>query len=318
MNHPSLGIKLKRWPASSRLHRSALAPRWWPSWVLAIALYLAGRLPYALRLALGSALGVTLRPLMPRRRGIAQANVAFALPELPQRLRSRIVSAQFRELGIAVLETAASWSISDAAIERLVRLRGVENFEEAMREGRGVLVVSGHFLTLNMATQLASRWVPGLGLYRPDKNPVLEYVIHRGRERQGVRMVSREDMRTPLRTLRDGNMVWFSPDQDHGLTQGAFVEFFHRQAATVTTTARLAQRTGAPVVPFVYRRLPGLRGYEAEFLPALNDFPGPDLVRATRRVNEFIEAQAYLAPSQYLWLHRRFKTRPPGEADVYA
>ena len=124
-------------------------------------------------------------------------------------------------------------------------------------------------------------------------------------------------MRETLKALRAGESVWLSPDQDHGLTQGAFVPFFSRPAATVTTTARLARRTGASVVPLLYRRLPGSSGYELQFLPALANFPGSDLEAATRRINQIIERQALLAPTQYLWLHRRFKTRPLGEASLY-
>jgi KDO2-lipid IV(A) lauroyltransferase len=236
---------------------------------------------------------------------------------LGERARSRILREQFREMGIAVLESAATWSISPRSIERISRVRGVHNVEAALARGKGVLIVAGHFIPLDMAMQLASYRVPAHAVYRPHKNPVIDFVTLRGRSRQGARMFSREDMRTPLAALRNNEAVWFSPDQDHGLAQGAFVEFFSRPAATVTTTARLAGRTGASLVPLLYRRLPGLGGYEIEFGAPLGDFPGDDLVQATRRINHFIEQQAYLMPAQYLWLHRRFKTRPPGMGAIY-
>lgn len=302
---------------TARLPRQAWAPRWWPTWLVAAALYALGRLPYPLRVGLGSLLGSGLYRLMHRRRHIARRNLDYCLARLPKRHRERILRAQFRELGIAILETGATWSIETPEMLKLVRARGLENYEAALALGQGVLLVSGHFLPLNMALQLTTHWAKGTGIYRPEKNPVLDYLVHRGRERQGVRLISREDMRTTLRALRGGESVWFSPDQDHGISKGAFVPFFSRSAATVTTTARLAQRTGAVVIPLVYRRLPGFAGYELHFLPPLEGFPEADLALATRRINRFIERQAYLAPTQYLWLHRRFKTRPPGEASIY-
>lgn len=276
-----------------------------------------GRLPCPLRLALGRALGGVLLLVLGRRRRIAQANIALCFPDRDAAWQRGLLRAHFAELGIAVLDTAAAWTLSGERLDRMAHVRGLEHVQAALRAGRGAILVAAHLTSIEMSMQLASRQQPTYSIYRRNKNPVLERVILAGRGRQRAVMFEREDMRTLLHALKSNRVVWFSPDQDHGLAQGAFVEFFGQPAATVTTTARVAARTGAPVLPLLYRRLPGCTGYEVEVLPAFEDFPGDDPVAATRRLNEFIERQVWLAPAQYLWVHRRFKTRPPGLAPVY-
>jgi len=302
---------------SERLPPALLAPRWWPTWALVGLLAAAGRLPWRIRLALGCTLGRALRRLMGRRRHIAHANLAYCFPARGSRWREALVARHFDELGIAVLEAAAAWSGRGEALDARSRLRGLEHVQAALARGRGAMLVAAHLTCIETSMQMLVRRVPGNAIYRRNKNPVLERVILAGRRRHGGRMFDREDMRTLLGALRANEVVWFSPDQDHGLAQGAFVEFFGRPAATVTTTARVAARTGAAVLPVLYRRLPGCRGYEIELLPALDGFPGPDPIAATRRLNRIFEQQVLLAPEQYLWVHRRFKTRPPGAAPVY-
>ena len=281
------------------------------------ALAVAGRLPCPLRVMLGTWLGAVLRQVMGRRRRIAEANLALCLPGVSELRRRQILREHFQELGIAVFDTAAAWTVPGATLDAIVRFRGLEHVRDALARGRGAIFMAAHLTSLEMSMQLVSRYQPAHSIYRKNKNPVLDHVIFEGRSRQGAVMFDREDMRTLLTALRDNKVVWFSPDQDHGLAQGAFVEFFGQPAATVTTTARIAARTGAALLPLLYRRLPGCGGYEFEVLPALEDFPGDDLEAATRRLNRIIEQQTWLAPAQYLWVHRRFKTRPEGLPPVY-
>jgi KDO2-lipid IV(A) lauroyltransferase len=276
-----------------------------------------GRLPCRVRLVLGCALGDALRRVLRRRRRIAEANLALCFGHWSASRRRALLQEHFRELGIGLMDAAAAWTLPGAALDRIVRHRGLEHVARALEGGKGAIFVAAHLTSLEMSMQLASRFQPTYSIYRRNKNPVLDLVIRRGRGRQNAVMFEREDMRTLLTALREQKVVWFSPDQDHGIAQGAFVPFFGQRAATVTTTARIAARTGAAVLPLLYRRLPGCDGYEFEVLPALEHFPGDDLVDATRRLNRIIEQQVHLAPAQYLWVHRRFKTRPAGMAAIY-
>jgi len=254
---------------------------------------------------------------MTRRRCIAAANLDHCFAHHTPSWREELLRRHFVELGIAVFETAAAWNLSSRALDEMTHCRGLEHVETALANGRGAIVMAAHLTSLEMSMQLASRVIPGYAIYRRNKNPVLDRVILAGRSRQGAKLFDRANMRTLLAALRANEVVWFSPDQDHGLAQGAFVEFFGQPAATVTTTARIAARTGAAVVPLLYRRLPGCGGYELQLLPALADFPCDDVVAATRTLNRLIEQQVCLAPEQYLWVHRRFKTRPPGAPSIY-
>jgi len=293
-------------------------PRFWPTWVLLGALRSLAQLPFPWQMKLGRLLGWVLYHGLRRRRLIAARNIELCLPLLSQAARARLLQRHFYSLGQALFESASAWWGPLRRLDLLTRIQGLEHLGAAKAAGRGVIVVSGHFTTIDMCLQIMSRCAPGYAIYRRNKNPLFNEQTLRARSRSGGIMFEREDMRTALKALRDNQSVWFSPDQDHGLAAHAeFVPFFGIQAATVTTTARLAARTGAAVVPLLYRRLPAAGGYELCLLPALEDYPGEDLRGATRRINSIIEAQVLLAPEQYLWVHRRFKTRPPAQPPVY-
>ena len=154
-------------------------------------------------------------------------------------------------------------------------------------------------------------------LYRQHKNPLFEAVMQRARRRRFERAIPRDDTRALLASLRAGTAVWYAPDQNHAGSQSAFVPFFDIPASTLTATARLARLSGAPVVPFFQARLPGSEGYLLVLCPALEDFPGDDPLQAAARINRLIESVVREIPEQYLWVHRRFKTRPPGTPYPY-
>ncbi len=289
-----------------------------PSWALIGVLRSLALLPTKLQQSLGLILGRCMYYAMRRRRKIANRNIELCLPALSKTARARMVRQHFSSLGLAIMESALAWWGPVQRLDQLGRINGLEHLTTAQARGRGVIVVSGHFTTVDLCMQIMSRRVACHAIYRRNKNPILDAQIYQGRIRNGAKLFERENMRTAIKALRDNQIVWFSPDQDHGLAlHGEFVPFFGIPSATVTTTARMAAHTGAAVVPLVYRRLPGDGGYEMCLLPALDEFPGTDLVHATGRINAIIESHILLAPEQYLWVHRRFKTRPPGELPVY-
>ena len=289
-----------------------------PSWALIGVLRSLAILPHQLQRSMGLVLGWWMYFAMRRRQKIADRNIELCLPTLSKTARARMVRQHFSSLGLAIMESALAWWGPVQRLDKIGRINGLEHLTAAQARGHGVIVVSGHFTTVDICMQIMSRRVACHAIYRRNKNPILEAQIYQGRIRNGAKLFERENMRTAIKALRDNQIVWFSPDQDHGLAMhGEFVPFFGIPSATVTTTARMAAHTGAAVVPLVYRRLPGGRGYEMCLLPALDGFPETDLVHATRRINAIIESHILVAPDQYLWVHRRFKTRPPGELPVY-
>jgi KDO2-lipid IV(A) lauroyltransferase len=215
------------------------------------------------------------------------------------------------------VETALSWWGSDRRLKPLAAITGLEHLEAALRQGRGAILLSAHFTTLEIGGRLLALHAPFHVLYRDHRNPVIEALQRHARRRRFEKAIPRGDLRGMLASLKQNRPVWYAPDQDFGRDNSVFVPFFGVPAATLTATSRLARLSGAPVVPFFPRRLPGARGYELTLLPALENFPGVDIEQDARRLTGLVEACIRQQPEQYLWVHRRFKTRPPGEPPVY-
>ena len=209
------------------------------------------------------------------------------------------------------------WYAPKERVMRFVRLEGVEHFEAV--QGRPVLLLAPHFVGLDMGgVRVAIAWRTA-SMYGKQKNPALDAAMRHGRERFGDPvLISRQDgIRPVVRALRDGFAFYYLPDMDFGPRESIFVPFFGVTTATVPALARLAQVSRARVVPVVTRQLPDGEGYAAKFYPAWEDFPTGDIEADTRRMNEFIEARVREMPEQYYWVHKRFKTRPAGEARIY-
>ena len=298
--------------------RSFLAPRYWPLWLGFGVTKLMAALPFRWQLSLGRHIGGWFGRIARRRRQIAATNLTLCFPELSATQRQALLDAHFAALGIGLFETATAWWASDERLCDLVRITGTEHLEQAMARGRGVILLTGHFTTLELGARFMTGLQPFHAMYRPHKNPLYEAIQRRQREaRSRMPPLPHEDLRGLLRAFRKGNAVWYAPDQNHGLRNSVFVPFFGIPACTLTATSRLATLSGAAVVPYFPRRLPDAAGYELVILPALEQFPSGDPVADATRINALLEQHIRQAPEQYLWVHRRFKTRPPGEPGVY-
>jgi KDO2-lipid IV(A) lauroyltransferase len=178
-------------------------------------------------------------------------------------------------------------------------------------------LLSAHLTSMEMGGRLLSMFHPFHPLYRKHKNPVFELVMHRSRSNHTDKAIERGDMRGMMRSLKQNVAIWYAPDQNYGSEQSIFVNFFGQPASTITATSRLAGIYGSPVVPFFQQRLPNNQGYKLTIYPALENFPTEDIAADTQRINNIIEAEIRKMPEQYLWSHRRFKTRPEGMESVY-
>jgi KDO2-lipid IV(A) lauroyltransferase len=287
------------------------------TWVAAGVLWSLTRLPYGAQLRVGRVLGRLLGRLAPQRRHIARTNLALCFPACSESERDRMLDAHLTSLGIALVETALAWWGTSRQLEGLLSIHGLEHLEAALRHGKGAILLSAHFTTLEIGGRLLALHAPFHVLYRSHKNAVIERLQRSARRRHFEKAIARDDLRGMLASLKQNRPVWYAPDQDFGRANSLFVPFFGIPAATLTATSRLARLSGAPVVPFFPRRLPRGRGYELTLLPALQGFPGKDIEQDTRRIMGLIEERVRQQPDQYLWVHRRFKTRPPGQARVY-
>jgi KDO2-lipid IV(A) lauroyltransferase len=294
------------------------AIRWWPAWIGLAALYLLAALPLPLLQCLGGALGWTFGRLASSRRRIVRTNLQLCFPSWNEAEIVAATNAHFRALGTGVFEALEAWLASDEKLRPFIEIQGLENLDVAAAQGRGVLLLTGHFTTLEIGARgicLTGRKFHAM--YRKIDNPLLDFWMRRWRAaRSGLPALPKTDLRGLIRTLRDGRAIWYAPDQTLEAAGAIFVPFFGRPALTLTATARLAQMGRALVVPYFPVRRNGR--YVVTILPALENFPSGDDHLDAKRINGLIEEAIRQCPEQYLWVHRKFKYQPPGAADVYA
>lgn len=294
-----------------------LAPRHWPTWLALGLMRLFTLLPYRLMLKVGDAIGAILYRLLSRRRHIVETNLRLSFSELNEKQREEIARRNFRHTAGALLETPLGWWASKEKLAGLSHIEGLEHMEQALAQGRGVIMMGGHFTSMLICGRLLAMQLPFHILVKPAKNPLYETLIRGYRERDYAGVINTGDLRGMVRTLRRGEIVWYSPDQDLGAGVSVFAPFMGVSTATITATARLAKMSGSPIVPINFERLPDGQGYRMRLLPAFDNFPSGDDIADATRINQFIEAHVRDVPEQYLWAHRRFKSRPEGEPSPY-
>jgi KDO2-lipid IV(A) lauroyltransferase len=294
-----------------------LAPRYWATWVFVGLTRLLAYLPLSFSHTIGRGLGRFFYYLLSSRRQITQTNIALAFPELSAAQQITRVKQVFERMGMMLMETPLVWWGSAARMQQIaVDFEGLEHFEQALQSERGVIMMGGHTFAMELGGRLlASKYRFNI-TYQKMHNTLMDVMVYRSRSQAYQRVLERMDMRNMIRFLKQGEGLWYAPDQDFGARRSVFAPFFGVQTATVTSTSRLAKSTGALVLPLFFFYQPNGH-YLVRFLPALENFPsGNDEVDALQ-INHAIESQVAQYPDQYVWVHRRFKTRPPGEARVY-
>jgi Kdo2-lipid IVA lauroyltransferase/acyltransferase len=284
------------------------------------AVWLVHWLPLGVQAAIGRALGRVLHRVAASRRRIARRNLELCLPELDASARDALVREHFGWMGRSLVEHGLLWYASAARLKRLIHVEG--DIALAQRSARPVMWLAPHFVGLEQAG-IATRLLldrDAVSIYQNQSNAVMNRALLRGRSRFGHALLysRHESARPVVRAIKRGCPFFNLPDMDFGLRDAAFVPFFGVPAATLLAPARMARALGMVVQPVVATILPGGRGYRVRFLPAWDDFPGDmsDLA-ATARINRWIEDEVRRNPAQYLWVHRRFKTRPEGESGLY-
>ncbi|MBI2397211.1 MAG: LpxL/LpxP family Kdo(2)-lipid IV(A) lauroyl/palmitoleoyl acyltransferase [Xanthomonadales bacterium] len=294
--------------------RALLAPQHWPAWFGIGWMALFARLPGAIARPLGRGFGNCLGWVLRGRRRVARRNLELCFPELDRDHREAILRRSLRSLGEGAYEFARAWWGSVASLPYTIE--GLEHLERARAEGRGVLLLSGHFLTLEICGRLLCSHIELAGMYRRHGAPAFEWAVKRGRLRYACAMFAREELRAAVKHVKAGGCLWYAPDQDMRGKDTVFAPFFGVPASTITATFQLARLTRASVIPFFHQR-DGRGGYVLRIGAALTEIAGEDEAAHTARVNALIEQMVRAAPDEYLWIHKRFKSRPAGEPALY-
>lgn len=298
-------------------HPSFYGPRYWPTWLGLGFFHILGLLPISISMAFGRILGDVFFYVAPSRRHIAEVNIAHCFPHLSSTEQRSLVRKVMHSTGKSVIESSIALWGPERQLKHRYTIQGLEHIEAAKAKGQGVLLVGCHFTTLDAAARILAFHVKYDMLYRKDPNPLLAYKLIKAREGFAGNAIVRRDTRQLIKNLRHGNVVWYAPDQDFGPKQSVFAPFFGVQAATIVGTARIAELGRAAVIPFAHYRDEN-NHYHLVIEAPLEGYPTGDDVADATRINHCIETAVAKQPDQYLWVHRRFKTRPEGEPGFYA
>jgi len=275
-------------------------------------------LPQSLLARAGEIFGLLFMGLARERRDVVRINLELCFPELSRRERRRLARAHFRAFGRALAETTIAWWSNAGRVRALATIEGKEHFDAANRAGP-VIVLAPHFVGVEILAIRLSIEENAQSMYSHQKNEVFDrFLVSRRTRFRPIRLASRQDgIKRVVRGLKARLPLFFLPDMDFGPRDAIFVPFFGVLAATVDAVPRLAALTGAAVVPVLIEQKPPGQGYVIRFLPPWQDYPGKNFRADTERMNKFIEDCVKATPEQYYWVHKRFKTRPPGEKRIY-
>jgi Kdo2-lipid IVA lauroyltransferase/acyltransferase len=283
-----------------------------------VLLWLFHWLPLDAQAAIGNGLGRLAAILARPRRKIVARNLALCFPQLSDAQRKDLLTRHFMAATRSMLEHGLLIWASQQRIEKLIRFEGLEHLNT--QQGQPVIVLAPHFVGLDMGGVRFTAHTRIASIYSRQRNAVADrYLLHaRSRFNQTLLVSRHEGIRPLIRIIQSGLPFYYLPDQDQGRKESIFVPFFGIPTATVSALPRLAKVTGAKIVPLITRQLPGGQGYVARFYPAWENYPSDNVAADTLHMNRFIEERIHEMPEQYLWLHRRFKTRPEGEPTLYA
>jgi KDO2-lipid IV(A) lauroyltransferase len=274
-------------------------------------------LPFRVIVAIGNGLGTLAYPFAAERRRVGNINLKLCFPDMDEAARKKLLRDHFKMFMRGLIERSIVWWSSAERINSLIRVEGIEHFEAL--KGQPMILLTPHFVGMDTGGQWIAQQVDTVCMYSRQKNLYLTDLLlqKRARFRNQHLYARQEGLRPILKGMRKGLPFIYPPDQDQGVRDGAFIPFFGVPAATMTSVPRIAQMTGAKIVPSITRLLPGGAGYVLTFYPAWDNYPSSDDIADARRMNAFIEDRIREMPEQYFWLHKRFKTRPEGEERFY-
>jgi KDO2-lipid IV(A) lauroyltransferase len=287
-------------------------------WVVWFALKAAAKLPFASQLKLGRRLGPWFYRIKKREARFARRNLAVCFPELNEAEREALLTRHFEAVGMSFMEMAIGWFSPLPKLRELIELQGRSHLDAGLTKGNGVLLVGAHFTTVETCASIFQDIdAPISCMYRPQRNPMMDVMIQRGRSRFADTQIPRDNVRMLLKRLRQNDIVLYMPDQTYLGNQSALLPFFGETAVTNIATSKLASISGAVVLPMLFSRRADDKGYVVKIGAPLDNFPSDDPAADTLRLVEILEAHIRRVPEQYLWLYKKFKARPAPYPDLY-
>ncbi|MDP8177219.1 LpxL/LpxP family Kdo(2)-lipid IV(A) lauroyl/palmitoleoyl acyltransferase [Pasteurella skyensis] len=291
-----------------------LHPKYWGLWIGLGFFRLVLLLPYPLlvQIAKGFSYLFKFAKFGKYRTAIAKRNLELCFPEYTQNQIEQLIEKNIESIGMAIIETGMAWFWSDQRILKWSKFEGIEHLKQAEKEQKGIILVGVHFLTLELGARIMGLHHQGIGVYRPNDNPLLDWIQFRGRVRSNKAMLNRNDLRGMIKALRQGEMIWYAPDHDYGRKASVFVPFFNVEKTATTTGTRMLLRSAsnAVVIPFSPIRNQDGTGYTLMVSPPVDFSQCTNDIDTATLMNKVVKKEIMNAPEQYMWLHRRFKTRP--------
>lgn len=304
--------------AKNKYPKNSWHPRYWGTWLIIGFLTITAYLPWPVKIFFGKGLGYLAMYAAGRRRHITEVNIKLCFPEKTPEEQKKLVKDIFLANGIGIFETATALVRSVSFLKDRVTFKGREHLDKILAEGKGAIILGVHFSALDLGGALHGLFFTGDSIYKPHKNAVFNRFIEKGRTQYFEEQIPSSDLKKLVRRVRKGKICWYSPDQDFGRDVSVFAPFFGVEAASIVMTARIARMAKVQVLPLRIHRNPDNYTYTLEYLPPLENFPSGDDVADATQVNKVIEAMIRINPEQYLWMHRRFKTRPdPKSPSLY-
>ena len=290
-------------------------PKFLPTWLLIGLMKLGARLPFKVQVVLGKVIGSAIYPLLSRFRKIAFINISHCFPNKTKTEIEALVKQNFKSIGISIFETANAYFATDDKVKSMLNINNEHYLTDAINKDQSIILFTAHFMPLMLGSRALLLKHNIANIYRPQNNILFDKVMRQSFINQGAVMIKTKDTRSMLKAIKNKLPIWYAPDQDLGPEKCVFAPFFNIQTATVSATARLAKGDNTVVIPYFFIRTES--GYSMSFEPPIENYPNDDASISAGITNKLLEAQILKNPEQYLWIHKRFKTRPEGEREFY-
>ena len=290
-------------------------PKFYPTWILILLMRIGVFIPFQFQVILGKAIGKLIYPFMKKLRETAYSNISNCFPEKKQPQVTLLVKQHFDAIGISLFETANAYYGSDRKIKKLLYINNKHFFSDALKDEGGIILLCSHFMPLMLGSRALLLENTIANIYRPQNNKLFDKVMVKGYTKNGAVMIKSKDTRSILKAIKNSLPIWYAPDQDLGINNSVFAPLFGIETATASATARLAKNNNTRVIPYSFIRTK--HGYEMSFDKPIKNYPSNDPIKDATTTNKILENQIIKAPEQYLWIHRRFKTRPDGQENFY-